>query len=953
MAYIPGFTNDIFISYSHADNWDGWVEGFETHLTRRLLQLGTAVRIWRDTKLQGTDVFSAETFSQLEQSALLISIVSPAAIGSRWCEDERQAFERFADLNGGFRFDNQLRAIKVVKTPLADGTHRDLFGVLGYEFFKREGQSHHFHEFDQSSVEFRQLRDRLALDILRLLEAFRQHLDLENKTEERLPSPPASEPTKESAGKHTHELPEQTRDEHYTPQRGVLSDLIKGLVLIAFVMTIKLAVEQTRLGQQLNQLSYNSLHLPLSAERMPVTIVDISDLQPEQFTIDGQFGTATPRDKLQRMIASIAAHEPKAIGVNIDFSPENGLYIHPNDPKFFQFCLDMRQKGVPVFLGINRTITRSPPEWLGSEKYKDLAANLYIPLDSTRMLEAVTVDSGQESRASTGSNNSSRAMSAALAATYSTEPDDSGRKSMSNTLHRLGLVERISEKNLGPGLTVRDFPVDFSQIDSIETIRTTNPVVLADQSQSKLFQGKVVLIGDASPEAASSLYTVPQRSHTYPAIFLHASAVYTLIRASRFDVTKKGRLGFDVLFTAAILAAIILVRRHFRNQYPARVTLQGFFLIAIVAASMIVAVVFARSTRIIWDDFLVAPVLLSFHPKIERGLQFLWRKIKELDIFKKGQGVVTMKLMIGVLTACVCAAVVLGCPRQTVAQQTPAAIVEEIDGATFWRKSAGARRIKRLDRKRDAARPLFAGEQVLRRRGSVLRLRFSWRESMQVPEEGWFTIKQPASAQSDPFKIMLRYYAGPSERERTGGTQVFSPSDHSKAVPNPFVIQWTPSAVGCVFSMTIQDVVRRKIWENNQVDGSLGSLQDSAAERFLTEYRARGMTGTLTLIVNNSCGSTDQLSFSLLTLNEERSLKTDLDIWNEQTGTSIPHLGRASVYERYRMLAEAAREYEAALTQEPHSHFLLRRTIVAQRAIGNFDRTSELKKRLPAGAIVP
>src|SRR5262245_6323578 len=130
MPYVPGFSNDIFISFSHVDDSDGWVESFHDSLRNRLLQLDTLVHIWRDTKLNGTDIFTNEIFEQLQQSALLISIVSPSGIKSRWCEDERQAFERFSALNGGFCFGNHLRAIKVVKTPLPADQHRKLFGVL-------------------------------------------------------------------------------------------------------------------------------------------------------------------------------------------------------------------------------------------------------------------------------------------------------------------------------------------------------------------------------------------------------------------------------------------------------------------------------------------------------------------------------------------------------------------------------------------------------------------------------------------------------------------------------------------------------------------------------------------------------------------------------------------------------------------------------------------------------
>ena len=176
MPYVPGFTNDIFISFSHADNSRGWVREFQDQLYDRLIQLGAEVTVWRDTKLRGTDVFSDEILTQLQQSALLISIVSPSGIKSSWCQDERLTFERFAALNGGLRIGNQLRAVKVVKTPLPDDQHQDLFGVLGFEFYRREEQSHRFQEFHHSSPEFYQIIDELAQDIKNVLDAFCRQL---------------------------------------------------------------------------------------------------------------------------------------------------------------------------------------------------------------------------------------------------------------------------------------------------------------------------------------------------------------------------------------------------------------------------------------------------------------------------------------------------------------------------------------------------------------------------------------------------------------------------------------------------------------------------------------------------------------------------------------------------------------------------------------------------------
>src|SRR6185503_2661435 len=175
MPYVQGFTNDIFISFAHIDNSAGWVETFHTRLRDRLAQIGVRVGIWRDSKLRGTDLFSDEIFKQLRDSALLISIVSPTAVSSNWCQDERQKFEQVAALNGGLRVENTLRAIKVVKTPLNHDEHRALFNTLGFEFYARNEQTQHFREFDPASLEFRAQLDALAQDIVHSLNVLRDH----------------------------------------------------------------------------------------------------------------------------------------------------------------------------------------------------------------------------------------------------------------------------------------------------------------------------------------------------------------------------------------------------------------------------------------------------------------------------------------------------------------------------------------------------------------------------------------------------------------------------------------------------------------------------------------------------------------------------------------------------------------------------------------------------------
>lgn len=182
MSYVPNFANDIFISYAHIDNSREWVSKFHSYLQDRLLQLGVECEIWRDSKLNGFDDFSDSNFENLKNSALLITIISPQGMKSRWCLEERQKFEQYAERTGGFRIGDTLRTVKVTKTPLADDAHRDLFGTLGFEFYQRDPYTNRVREFDVSDEEFWEVLDDLAQEIKRVLDELRSYNGSSGKT---------------------------------------------------------------------------------------------------------------------------------------------------------------------------------------------------------------------------------------------------------------------------------------------------------------------------------------------------------------------------------------------------------------------------------------------------------------------------------------------------------------------------------------------------------------------------------------------------------------------------------------------------------------------------------------------------------------------------------------------------------------------------------------------------
>jgi hypothetical protein len=156
MTPIKIFKNQVFISYAHIDNArftgteKGWIDRLHEALDWRLPQLmGEPVKIWRDRKLGGNDVFNDTLVIELSQAAILLAVVSPRYFQSTSCQRELEDFFRVAAENGGLRIDDKHRVFKVMKTYVPLEEHpRELRDMLGYEFYAVDQASGRFREYD-------------------------------------------------------------------------------------------------------------------------------------------------------------------------------------------------------------------------------------------------------------------------------------------------------------------------------------------------------------------------------------------------------------------------------------------------------------------------------------------------------------------------------------------------------------------------------------------------------------------------------------------------------------------------------------------------------------------------------------------------------------------------------------------------------------------------------------
>ncbi|MGR9106409.1 MAG: TIR domain-containing protein, partial [Gammaproteobacteria bacterium] len=183
---------DVFISYAHVDNTgfteeqQGWVSAFDSALQKRLAQLlGRKADIWRDRKLTGADRFAREIVDQFANLKVLVSIVSPRYLESKWCRKELETFIENAEHSGGARVGNKTRVFKVVKTPVPRDQYPPVFSeVLGYDFFELTNEAR-FREFtlEKGSPTYYKFIERfedVAQDIcqlIKMLDAGIQHHD--------------------------------------------------------------------------------------------------------------------------------------------------------------------------------------------------------------------------------------------------------------------------------------------------------------------------------------------------------------------------------------------------------------------------------------------------------------------------------------------------------------------------------------------------------------------------------------------------------------------------------------------------------------------------------------------------------------------------------------------------------------------------------------------------------
>jgi hypothetical protein len=154
--YQHGFEHDVFLSYTHADDQpDGelrWVTKFKNDLKTRLeIVSGRTVDIWRDEeKLGAADRFDGSIAHAVNNSAVMLVVLSPNYFESTYCSQERQEFyKRCAAPAVGLG--DKSRIVKIAKFHVElEKYPPELRELLEYKFYVELPATGRYREFHLS-----------------------------------------------------------------------------------------------------------------------------------------------------------------------------------------------------------------------------------------------------------------------------------------------------------------------------------------------------------------------------------------------------------------------------------------------------------------------------------------------------------------------------------------------------------------------------------------------------------------------------------------------------------------------------------------------------------------------------------------------------------------------------------------------------------------------------------
>jgi CHASE2 domain-containing sensor protein len=407
------------------------------------------------------------------------------------------------------------------------------------------------------------------------------------------------------------------------PKSGpVLTAIVEFVVISAFLIAVQVFLENVRnpfsdFLAEVKTLSFAWLQRALPNfdpnARLDVVVVDISDIK-------GGRGVVSDRDALMALLGAIASVQPapRAVAVDIDFSPGTKTWIAASDPAFLDFCEALP---VPIILGVDRARDDGPDAWLNSSRYSNMAAATRIWQDENSPTKVTTH-------------------------TYANYfPPEGARSSVPLVTMSYALAKAFVEGSPTKGVPAQHWPnpspwvawltepippdedalskdgsmlINYSKLRQLHHERLLTKSAISANEFAADFQNKMVILGDVRMGEDAFL---PPEGGVTRGVFGHAIGAYTMAKDPVFELRPAARILFDLL-AALPLFFLILKTAKAEKAEQGKEQLHHVRAAWLSALGVMVGgVLLVILLRIMWIDFFLTALALVVHPVIHRWIE--------------------------------------------------------------------------------------------------------------------------------------------------------------------------------------------------------------------------------------------------------------------------------------------------------------------------------------------
>jgi tetratricopeptide (TPR) repeat protein/CHASE2 domain-containing sensor protein len=423
-----------------------------------------------------------------------------------------------------------------------------------------------------------------------------------------------------------------------TPRRASIvgTYVVVGVITTLLLGGVKLVWEKTSPGHDFEVWMFGKLQsqLPSVDRDNPIVILDISGLP------GGKPGEPTSREKLTEIIGALAMQRPRAIAVDVNFSPKPTHFATDDDANFFDDCLKFkRENNLPIFLAVGETKAGRPDQWRGLEEYAELAAAVAADENDTTKMPLWVKSGASPQRLNT--------INYALALEY--QKDLPGPPEWIKWATERNDIEHHAEPGArGDGLVYADTLVNYSKLDAMESSAQRDVSAESVAETGNRYHKKLVLVGCVGKCPDS--FNVPVRKPPVSGVLMLASATYTLIKEPLFELKPTVRLLLDFALAVLIVAIVAVIR--YRNPHdPSWHGREAIFIYLAMFVVFIAGCVLVWASGVMWLDFMFIVGALFLHPKLQDRITNWWERRRQRAPAKRGTGLKTLVLILVALLA--------------------------------------------------------------------------------------------------------------------------------------------------------------------------------------------------------------------------------------------------------------------------------------------------------------